>query len=81
MNHTYGECTFCGGVVVEEALDKACFWGDELVAVVADVPTGVCGQCGERYYHASVLREVERVLQERRTARLIHLPVFEFAAA
>ncbi len=75
----YGDCTFCGGAVTERFLQKPCFWGETLVAVADQVPTGVCEQCGERYYKAAVLKQIERSLKETKGARHIHLPVIEYA--
>ena len=78
--YQYDDCTFCGGRVTERHVQKACFWGDKLVAVVDRVPTGVCEQCGERYYRAVVLKRIESKLKTRKSARRIRLPVIEYAA-
>jgi hypothetical protein len=59
-------------------LQKPCLWGERLVAVVDNVPTGVCEQCGERYYKASVLKEVEERLKDRRTAQTLQLPLLAY---
>ena len=78
--YEYDDCTFCGGRVTERRISKPCFWGDQLVAVVDRVPTGVCEQCGERYYRASVLKRIEAALKApRRRARQIRVPVIEYA--
>jgi len=58
--YVYDDCTFCGGRVTERRIQKPCFWGEKLVALVDGVPTGVCEQCGERYYRAAVLKRIER---------------------
>jgi YgiT-type zinc finger domain-containing protein len=49
MMKTYDDCSLCGGEVIEKRVQKVCWWGDRLVAVIEDVPAGVCQQCGERY--------------------------------
>ncbi|MBI4232599.1 YgiT-type zinc finger protein [Candidatus Peregrinibacteria bacterium] len=74
----YDNCSFCGGVVAERFIQKPCFWGDKLVAVVDDVPTGVCGQCGEKYYKASVLKHIENELKKRRRLKQIKVPLIEY---
>ena len=75
----YDDCTFCGGRVAERFIAKPCVWGDHLVALVDRVPTGVCEQCGERYYRATVLKRIEATLKTRRQhARQIRLPVIEY---
>lgn len=62
----FADCTFCGGRVVERQVQKACWWGDKLLAIVDNVPAGVCEQCGERYYKADVLKAIESLLKEKR---------------
>lgn len=79
-SYQYDDCTFCGGRVTERQVQKACFWGDKLVALVDRVPTGVCEQCGERYYRAAVLKRIEAKLKNRKKSRQIRLPVIEYAA-
>ena len=78
--YKYDDCTFCGGRVTERLVQKPCFWGDKLVALVDKVPAGVCEQCGERYYKASVLKRIEADLKTRRRTRQIRLRVIEYAA-
>jgi YgiT-type zinc finger domain-containing protein len=78
--YQYDDCTFCGGRVTERYVQKACFWGDKLVALVDRVPTGVCEQCGERYYRAVVLKRIESKLKTHKSSRQIRLPVIEYAA-
>ena len=78
--YNYDDCTFCGGRVTERRIQKPCFSGDKLVALVDGVPTGVCGQCGERYYRAAVLKRIEANLKTRSRSRQIRLPVIEYSA-
>jgi len=63
----YDDCTFCGGRVQGRLVTKACWWGEQLLAIVENVPAGVCDQCGERYYKAYVLKEIEAMLNKRET--------------
>jgi hypothetical protein len=78
--YRYDDCTFCGGRVTKRYAQKACFWGDKLVALVDRVPTGVYDRCGERYYRAAVLKRIEAKLKTRKKFRQIRLPVIEYAA-
>jgi len=77
----YDDCTFCGGRVQERLVTKACWWGDQLVAMVENVPTGVCDQCGERYYKAYVLKEIESMLSTKETFRSVKIPLGSFEPA
>jgi len=63
--NTYDDCSFCGGRVTEKHVQKACWWGDKLIAIIDNVPSGVCEQCGEKYYKASVLKEIESRLKKK----------------
>ena len=46
----YEDCNYCGGRVSEQLVSKNCWWGNRLTALIYDVPTGVCEQCGEKFY-------------------------------
>lgn len=76
--NTYDDCTFCGGRVTEKHVQKACWWGDKLMAIVDNVPAGVCEQCGERYYKASVLKEIESRLKEKKFDGTASIPFADF---
>lgn len=79
--HNYGDCQYCGGQVFEQSVQKNCTWGGRLIAVLNNVPAGVCNQCGERYYTASVLKEIERMLSRRqKISKYIRVPYAEYAA-
>ena len=75
------DCTFCGGRVQERLVTKACWWGDQLVAIVEDVPASVCDQCGERYYKAYVLKEIEAMLSKKEAFRSVKIRLGSFAPA
>ena len=77
----YDDCTFCGGRVQERLVTKVCWWGDQLVAVVENVPAGVCDQCGERYYKAYVLKEIEAMLSEKKAFKSVTIPLVSFVPA
>lgn len=77
----YDDCTFCGGRVQERLVTKACWWGDQLIALVENVPAGVCDQCGERYYKAAVLKKIEAMLSEKEALKSVRIPLVSFAPA
>lgn len=79
--YQYDDCSFCGGRVGEREVQKACFWGDRLVALVDHVPAGVCEQCGEKYYQAKVLKTIERILKTREKffVEKVSIPRADFA--
>ncbi len=76
---TYADCSFCGGKVVEKRVQKACWWGGKLKALIDNVPAGACTQCGERYYKATVLKEIETMLEKEDSFACISIPAAKFA--
>jgi len=55
--------------------------GDRLI-VVENIPYLFCPPCGERYFTAATLREIERIKVERRPLiRRKPIPVVSFGAA
>lgn len=69
MSFWEGErCEHCGGPIHERKLEmsRKAKGGHILIE---DVPTGVCAECGERYYSANVLKSIEETLRGRRKAR------------
>jgi len=78
---SYDACSYCGGRVQNRLVTKTCWWGEQLIALVENVPAGVCEQCGERYYKADVLKQIEVLLQERKEFRRVELPLVEYVSA
>lgn len=77
----YEDCHFCGGRVTERRLPKPCYWGNKLMAIVENVPGGVCEQCGEKYYKAVVLKRIEtRLKTARKSTRTVRLPLLEYVS-
>lgn len=58
------ECYFCKGRVVKEKVKVDFRWGRKL-KVIEDVPAGVCQQCGEKYFHSSVYKSMEKLAASR----------------
>jgi hypothetical protein len=52
-----------------------------LIAILRDVPAGVCDQCRERSYKVTVLKRIESMLaQLRKSPKRISVPVGSYAA-
>ncbi len=78
MTRIYHRCHFCGGEVREERITVDYRWGEELVAVIENVPTGVCQACGEQYFKPEVVKEMEKVAHSpRRPDRILQVPLRE----
>jgi YgiT-type zinc finger domain-containing protein len=82
QSRDYKTCHFCGGNVVEERVTVDYRWGAEFVAILRNVPTGVCQVCGERYFKAAIVKEMERVVRSKeRAEEVIEVPVWELQVA
>lgn len=82
MLRDYHRCYFCGGKVVEDRISVDYRWGEEFVAVLKNVPSGVCQVCGEQYFKAEIVKEMERVVQSKEEAKeIIRVPVRELQMA
>lgn len=55
-------CEFCGGETVKRRVRKT-HWHQGRLYLVEDVEAEVCSQCGERYYHATTLDALDRILE------------------
>ena len=49
-------------------------WGEQLV-IIENVSAKVCNECGERYYAAKTVREMERIAKEEQKERELRVPV------
>ena len=61
-------CEYCGGVIREKKSELSRRVKGKHV-LIENVPTGVCTECGTRYYSANVLKTIEETLAGRRKAR------------
>ncbi len=55
------KCDFCKGKTVTRRVKKH-HWHKGQLFLVEKVPAEVCRDCGERYYHATTLDAVDRLL-------------------
>jgi len=54
-------CEFCNGQTVKEKVKRQ-HWLHGKLYIVENVEAEVCPECGERYFHATTLDEIDRVL-------------------
>ncbi len=82
MVRVYHRCHFCGGEVVEQRVTVDYRWGEALLAVIRNVPAGVCKVCGEQYLKAEVVKEMEGVARTPEEAEeVLQIPVRELRVA
>ena len=76
----YGyKCEFCDGTVREVLVEREAFKHARGFVILENVPVGICDVCGNRYYHASLLRRVEEIALGRRAVdRTEPVPVAAF---
>jgi YgiT-type zinc finger domain-containing protein len=55
-------CEFCGGQTVKKKVKRQ-HWLHSKLYIVENVEAEVCSECGERYFHATTLDEIDRVLE------------------
>ena len=78
MTRIYHKCHFCGGEVLEKRITIDYRWGDKLMAIIENVPAGVCQTCGEQYFKAEVVKEIERIASSGETPkRMLQVPLRE----
>ena len=69
-------CEYCNGLIREKSTDLSRKIKGKYV-VFENVPTGVCTECGTRYYTANVLKSIEETLRRRPKAkREVQVPVY-----
>jgi YgiT-type zinc finger domain-containing protein len=55
-------CELCNGLTLEKRVKKQ-HWLQNKLYIVENVTAEVCLECGERYYHATVLDEIDHFLK------------------
>jgi len=82
MSRVYHKCHFCGGQVSERKITVDYRWGENLVSVIKNVPTGVCEVCGEQYFKAEIVKAIERVAcSKEKPKEVLKIPVRELRVA
>ena len=54
-------CEFCGGTTLKRKVRKH-HWLHGRLYIVDNVEAEVCSECGERYFHATILDNIDRFL-------------------
>ena len=75
----YADCIYCGGLVQQQCLPREVRWKGQLY-LVEDVPTGVCGQCGEKFLKPHVAKAVDGLLEKGTPSRRVEIPVLSYTA-
>ncbi len=71
----YDDCLYCGGQV-EERLERIDYRYHGQLFILERVPTGVCTQCGEKFFKAEVAKRMEKTASEAgKTVRTVAVPV------
>jgi len=73
----YGDCDYCDGKVLEEIREIDFRWRGKLY-VIANVPVGVCQQCGEKYFTAEVSERIDKLVTSKEYDRVKRVPVKNF---
>jgi YgiT-type zinc finger domain-containing protein len=55
-------CQFCDGTTISKTVRRQ-HWLDGKLYIIENVTAEVCSECGERYFHAAVLDQIDRLLQ------------------
>ena len=61
---TYGRCVLCGGELREKRAPMPFYKRGQLLAIIEDVPTGICGQCGGKEFKIAVAKRLEKLLAQ-----------------
>ena len=76
-----GACRNCGGKVIDRLITKL-VTVDGHLHQFENVPMKFCTQCGERVFHASVAKQLERLARGRTPVkRRISVPVIDYVPA
>ncbi len=68
-------CEFCGGKTKSKKVKRQ-HWLRGKLYIVENVKAEVCTDCGERYFHATTLDEIDRyLLAEHDVKERIHVEV------
>jgi YgiT-type zinc finger domain-containing protein len=67
---------------MEKKVTVDCRWGDKLLALIENDPTGVCQVCGEEYFKAEIVKEMERLVHSmEKPKKIVEVPLREMAVA
>ena len=66
------------GIVEEKRVTVDFRWGGKLM-IIENVPAKVCNACGERYYAANVVQQMEQLAKEGSKEPELHVSVVTLA--
>ena len=61
-------CEFCNGETIKKKVRKH-HWFRNKLYIVENVEAEVCSQCRERYFHAKILDEIDRLLETKHAVK------------
>ena len=61
-------CEFCGGQTATKKVKRQ-HWLHSKLYIVENVEAEVCSECGERYFHAKVLEEIDSLLEKEHAVK------------
>jgi YgiT-type zinc finger domain-containing protein len=54
-------CEYCEGTVREKQVEREAFKHRASFVILEDLEIGICDKCGNRYYSADTLKQVEAI--------------------
>lgn len=77
-------CSFCGASEIQKKNVQYIYQKEDKFLVINNVPSEECSNCGERYYHTEVLKQIEKEFDNleagKRKAKIeVTVPVEEYA--
>jgi len=73
------QCEYCTGAIQPKRVTVE-HWYEGTLAIIKNVPVGVCGKCRERYYEAATLEQLDAIARESESAQgRMSVPVATFA--
>lgn len=61
-------CDFCGGATQHKKVKRS-HWLEQRLYIIEDVEAEVCTECGERYFHAKTLDQIDALLKRDHLVR------------
>jgi YgiT-type zinc finger domain-containing protein len=61
-------CEFCGGETIKKKVKRQ-HWLRKKLYIVENVEAEVCQECGERYFHATVLDAIDEYLSKEHAVK------------
>lgn len=63
-------CEFCKGSTKKKKVKRQ-YWLHGVLYIVENIEAEVCTECGERYFHAQVLDEIDRLLESEHEVKTL----------